>query len=74
MLSNPVGKIDEKAVCKSVFWTIWHCVLSAELIKTHSFRLFLAILPTEKRLEDVDCFLYFSLLYFLLYLFVGIFT
>jgi len=39
-----VGKIAEKAV--SVFLTIWHCILSAELIQTHSFRLFLVILPT----------------------------
>jgi len=31
-----VGKIAEKAVCKSVFL----CILSAELTKTHSFRLF----------------------------------
>jgi len=31
--------------------TIWHCILSAELTKTHSFRLFfLAILPTGKLL------------------------
>jgi len=28
----PVGKIAEKAV--------WHCILSAELTKTHSFRFF----------------------------------
>jgi len=35
-----VGKITEKAVCMSVFLTTWHCFLSAELIKTHSFRLF----------------------------------
>jgi len=33
LISSPVGKIAEKAVCKSVN-------LSAELIKTHSFRLF----------------------------------
>jgi len=25
-----VGKIAEKAVCRSVFLTIWHCILSAE--------------------------------------------
>jgi len=36
----PVGKIAEKAVYRSVFLTIWHCILSAELTKTHSFRLF----------------------------------
>jgi len=35
-----LGKIAEKAVCKSVFLTIWHCIFSAELTKTHSFRLF----------------------------------
>jgi len=31
-----VGKITEKAVCKSVFLTIWHCNLSAELTNSHS--------------------------------------
>jgi len=36
----------EKAVCGSVFLTIWHCNLSAELAKTHYFRLFLAIFST----------------------------
>jgi len=36
----PVGKIDEKAVFKSVFLTTWHYILGAELTKTHSFRLF----------------------------------
>jgi len=30
-----VGKIAEKA-----FLTIWHCIFSAELTKTYSFRLF----------------------------------
>jgi len=41
-----VGKIAEKPICRNVFLTIWHCILSAELT-THSFRLFfLAILPT----------------------------
>jgi len=39
-LSHPVGKIAEKAVFRSVFLTIWHCVLSAELTKTHYYRLF----------------------------------
>jgi len=44
-----VGKIVEKAVCRSVILTIWHCILSADLSKAHSFRLlFLAILPTGK--------------------------
>jgi len=27
-----VGKITEKAVCKSAFLTTWHCILSAELM------------------------------------------
>jgi len=40
------GKIAKKAVCGSVFLTISHCILSAELTKTHSFNCFLAILPT----------------------------
>jgi len=40
MIYTPVGKINEKAVCRSVFLTTWHCILSAELTKTHSFRLF----------------------------------
>jgi len=35
-----VGKIAEKAVYWSVFLTIWHCLLSAELIKTHSLLLY----------------------------------
>jgi len=33
------GQNRQKAVCKSVFLTKWHCILSAELTKTHSFRL-----------------------------------
>jgi len=43
-----VGKITKKTVRKSVFLTTWHYIVSAELTKTHSFRLFyfLAILPT----------------------------
>jgi len=42
-----VSKIAEKAVCRSVFLTTYgHYILSAELTKTHSLRLFLAILPT----------------------------
>jgi len=36
----PAGKIAGKAVCRCVFLTTWHCVLSAELTKTHSFKLF----------------------------------
>jgi len=45
---NPVSKIAEKAVCRRVILTIRHCILSAELIKTRSFRLFffLPILST----------------------------
>jgi len=35
-----MGKIADKAVCRSVFLTTWHCLLSAELTKTHSFRPF----------------------------------
>jgi len=35
-----VGKIAKKAVCRSVFFTIWHFNLSAELTETHSLRLF----------------------------------
>jgi len=35
-----VGKIAEKADCRSDNMTIWHCIWSAELIKTHFFRLF----------------------------------
>jgi len=29
----PVGKISEKALCRSVFLTTLHCILSAELTK-----------------------------------------
>jgi len=32
-----VGKIAEKTVCMSIFLTIWHCILSAELTKTRLF-------------------------------------
>jgi len=32
-----VGEISEKAVCRSVFLIIWHCILSAELTKMHYF-------------------------------------
>jgi len=43
-----VGKIAEKAVCKSVFLTTWLCILSAELTKKYTSldSFFLAILPT----------------------------
>jgi len=42
LLNNPysVGKIAVKAVRRSVFLIIWQCIFSAELTKTHSFRLF----------------------------------
>jgi len=47
-----VGKIGEKAVCGSVFSTIWHCILSAinknVLLQTVS----LPILLTETRLDN----------------------
>jgi len=36
----PVGKITENAVCRRVFLTTWHCILSAKLTKPHSFGLF----------------------------------
>jgi len=29
----PVGKVADKAVCRSVFLTIWHCILNVELTK-----------------------------------------
>jgi len=35
-----VGKIAEKAVCRSVFLATCHCILNGELTKTHSFRAF----------------------------------
>jgi len=38
ILVYPVGKIAEKAVCRSGFLGIWHCILSAELTKTHFFQ------------------------------------
>jgi len=34
-----VGKIAKETVSKSVFLTMWHCILSAEFTKTHSYRL-----------------------------------
>jgi len=40
-------KLAEEAVYKSVFLTIWRCILSAKLIKTHSFRLFFGDLKVE---------------------------
>jgi len=41
----PVGKITEKAVCRSVFLTTWHYIMSAVLKCTPS-DCFLTILPT----------------------------
>ena len=32
----PAGKFAEKAVWRSVFLTIWHCILNADSTKTHS--------------------------------------
>jgi len=37
----PVGKI-EKAVCRSVFLTIWYCILSAECLGMLQFKIFSA--------------------------------
>jgi len=34
------AKIAEKAVCRRIFLTAWHCILIAELTKLHSFRQF----------------------------------
>jgi len=30
---SPAGKVAEKAICRKVFWIIWHCIMSAELTK-----------------------------------------
>jgi len=41
-MGNPVGKIAEIAVCRNVFLTIWHCILSAAhglMISNHSNQL-----------------------------------
>jgi len=43
--SYPVGKIAEKAFCRSVFLTKWHCILSAD-INTLLQTVILAVLPT----------------------------
>jgi len=49
---QPVGKITEKAVCGSVFFDIWHCILSAEVTRNTLLpTIFLAILPTGH--EDI---------------------
>ena len=34
--TNPAGKIAEKAMWRSVFLTIWHCILNADSTKTPS--------------------------------------
>jgi len=47
----PMGKSAEKAVCMSVFLTIWHYILSAELTKRTPSDCFLAILPTGNTLR-----------------------
>jgi len=44
-----VSKIAKKAACRSVFSTIWHVILSAELTKHTPSDRFLAILPTGKK-------------------------
>jgi len=56
------AKIAEKAVCKGVFLTIWQCIFSAELTKTHLtkthfFRLFFgdfAHLCINKQLININ--------------------
>jgi len=48
--SNPVGKIAEKAVCRRVFLTVWHRILSAELtLNAFLQTVCLAILLTGKK-------------------------
>jgi len=42
-----VGRIAEKAVYRSVFWVIWHCILSAELTKTHSLAVAVINISTD---------------------------
>ena len=39
LVCYPAGKIAEKAVWRSAFLTIWHCILNADSTKTHSFTL-----------------------------------
>jgi len=39
--SPPSVQNRRKSSRRSVFFTIWHCIFSAQLAKTHSFRLFL---------------------------------
>jgi len=54
IISHPVGKITEKAICRSVFLTLWHCILSAESTKTHSFRYTYLQLATSDFLYKSD--------------------
>ena len=35
-VNNPAGKIAEKSVWRSVFLTIWHCILNVDSTKIHS--------------------------------------
>jgi len=44
-LYREINPSDQKAACRSVFLTIWHCILGTELTKTHSFRLSCITLP-----------------------------
>jgi len=37
---NAVAQSLKKAICSECISTTWHCILSAELTKTHFFRLF----------------------------------
>jgi len=41
-----VGKIAEKAACKSAFLTIWHCIFGAELTKN-------ALLQTNTQIHAI---------------------
>ena len=44
-LTNPAGKIAEKAMWRSVFLTIWHRILNGDSTKTPSF----SVLPAWNR-------------------------
>jgi len=49
---NAVAQSLKKAICSECISTTWHCILSAELTKTHFFRLFfLAIFCARQRLK-----------------------
>jgi len=43
----PSGQNRRKTVCRSVFLTTWHCILSAQTA-------FLAILPTQNILNEIE--------------------